>query len=322
MATGLYTHYYCVFILVPVAFAEITRLVTAGRLNKAVASAVAAGTASVAGLLPLIQTARDFSAGFWRRPSWGDIESCYGNILLNVAVPVFATVAAAYLVRRPHSPDQAEPADRVADAAVVGFLVIPVAGLVLAKLSTGAFDKRYVVLCYLGAVGVFGGLAARALRASPLATGAVILTLVGWWLLGAELRYRKRVDEARQFEQTVAMVREFAAGGSVVVISPELFLSIAYADAELRGRLVYPADPRRALDLNRSDTDDRNLIQLARVAPGLTVRPFDDFPLPVGTVVVGDWWQRTAWERMGYRFEPAGAAGPKAMAVRVAARPR
>ena len=322
VAAGVYTHYYCVFVLVPISMAEITRLVTTGRFNKEVVLAVVAGTASAVGLLPLIQTARDFSSGFWRRPSWGDIELCYGNILLNAAIPLFVAAAAAYLVRRPDPPREAEPADRVANAAVVGFLVIPVAGLILAKLSTGAFDKRYVIMGYLGAVGVFGGLAARALKASRVATGIVVVALLGWWLLGAELRYRKRADEMRQFEQTVMVVREFAAGGPVVVIAPDLFLSIAYAEPNLRGRLVYPADRRRAMELIRSDTDDRNLIQLARAAPGLAVRAFDDCPLQIGAVVVGDWWQRIAWGKMGYRFEPAGASGSKVAAIRVTARPK
>lgn len=319
LVAALYTHYYGVFLVLPIALAEAARLATAGRVNAFAAGSAAAALASAAGLLPLVRTAREFSAGFWRRPSWADLEVCYGNMLLNAALPVFFAAAVVFLARRrvPDPPPDTAPADRVGDWATVGYLVIPAAGLAVAMAGTGAFDKRYVVAGYLGAVGLFAGLTAGALRGDRRATGLVLAALAGWWLLGTELRYRKRCEEARQFEPTLARVRELAAAAPVYVTDPELFLTAAYACGDDRDRLVYPADPRAALEATGSDTDDRNLLKLATVLPGLTVRPFAECALPPGTVVIGTGWQVAAWGRAGHRFAPAGPVGPRSQAFRV-----
>ena len=322
LAAGIFSHYYCVLIVVPLGIAEATRLMTTGRIHKATVLALAVGAAQSLWLLPLVRTARGFSSGFWRHPSWADIEICYGNILLNFALPVFLTAGVAFGVRRTGPAPESEPEDRVADAAVLGYLLIPAAGVILAMVGTGAFDKRYVILGYLGAAGVLAGLASLGLRRNSLGAGLVLLVLGGWALLGTELRYRKKASEAGRFQETVTGIRGYAASGTVYVVDPELFLPVAFETPDVSGRLVYPADPALAKEFTGSDTDDRNLLQLAKAAPRLAVKPFTECVPLMDGIVVGDGWQKVVWEKQGVKFKTLDPIGPKGPVYRIIALPR
>jgi hypothetical protein len=132
----MYSHYYCVLIVIPITIAEVVRFAKTYTIRWPIVIAMFAALASLIGLLPLIETARQFSAGFWRQPSWGDIEVCYGGMLPHFSFPVFLVAGTVYLTRRSPLEDDDRTHDFIPDAAILGFLLLPVFGVMLAKLGT------------------------------------------------------------------------------------------------------------------------------------------------------------------------------------------
>src|SRR5262249_23628640 len=120
IAAGMYSHYYGAVTIVPIAVAELFRAIQYRQLNKPIIIATIVGASAGAGLLPLVVTARTFSAGFWRRPSLSDLEMCYGTILVNFAIPLFLVSAVAYFSRGINSRIEARK-DLVADIAAISF---------------------------------------------------------------------------------------------------------------------------------------------------------------------------------------------------------
>lgn len=286
-ATGV--HYYGVLVVLPIALAEAVRIAMRRRVDRAVVAAFFAPIVPLAVAAPLIQEARRYSGAFWTEFDLGSAPEFFVFLLRAevfsasriptwLAVGFAAVVVGASLIvllRRP----------RVAQtevAAAVGFLLLPLEGVLVGELVTGAYVERYVLAGVLGPAlliplalhRVAGG------RRSAAVAATVVLTL--WF--GVLFQYWHRdigVDIDRR-ERLVAFLEEHAPpdGALVAIAHPHDYLELArYAPGSLARRLVRLSDPERALRYTRSRSTEDGLVVLAGFAP-VRIVPYDEQRAP------------------------------------------
>src|SRR5215510_7259087 len=151
------SHYYGVFVLMPLALGEAVRTVTRRRLDIAVWAALAISVVPLAWHLPLIKAGTAYSGAFWSPPQWVNLPDFYEDLLTPALIPVAAILTAVAIQHVAISDDARRGDDHARRtlplhelAAVVGFVLIPVACLLLAKLVTGAFVNRYALPAVIG----------------------------------------------------------------------------------------------------------------------------------------------------------------------------
>ncbi|MCA1649081.1 MAG: hypothetical protein LC753_02020 [Acidobacteria bacterium] len=109
------------------------------------------------------------------------------------------------------------------------------------------------------------------------------------------------------FEQRVTLLRALAAPGPIVVSGNVLYLQLwYYAPAQLKGRLLYIADPASARRLTKSDTLDRGYLALTRWT-ALPVQEYETFVAmhhQFRVYAAGSGWLIQRLEEDGASFDP------------------
>lgn len=163
-------------------------------------------------------------------------------------------------------------------AAVLGFLLVPVVGIVLAKTAVGAFSDRYALSAVIGvsivvAWGLYG-----ALDAKPMLAFGLGLLLCLFLVVKEVQTYRRAVVMQSQQASTFSFLEAHAKGNVPIVISsPIEFLELTYdAPREIARRLIYLADPKLGIQYTGTNDVEKGLLEMKRWA-GLDVRPFHTF---------------------------------------------
>ena len=206
-------------------------------------------------------------------------------LLAPSAIPLLVIFLAAVIYRALRRP-RAEIAERPIPAgapvheitATVGFLLIPVVGVVLAKTVIGAFSERYALPAVIGlAIVVAWGLhtALEARRAPTVALGLLLLAIL---VIKEVQTYRRVAVDTLRHVQTYSFLESYASGDAPIVISdPYAFMEFSYdAPTSLARRLTYLADPRLALQYTGSDDAEKGLVEMKSWA-GLNVQQFLEF---------------------------------------------
>ena len=286
-ATGV--HYYGVLVVLPIALAEAVRVAMRRQLDRAVVAALFAPIVPLAVSAPLIHEARRYSGAFWtefdlgsppeffvfllraevfsasRIPTWLGIG--FASVLLGAALIV--------VLRRPR-------AAQTEVAAAIGFLLLPLVGVLVGELVTGAYVERYVLAGVLGPALLVPLALHRLAGGRRSAAIAVTVALTLWF--GVLFQYWHRdvgVDIDRR-ERLVAFLQEHPPpnGTPIAVAHPHDYLELAhYAPSSVAARLVRLSDPERALRYTGSRTSEDGLVVLAGFAP-LRIVPYDQQQLP------------------------------------------
>jgi hypothetical protein len=292
VAAAIYTHYYAVLVLLPLAAGELTRVGVRRRIDRAMWSAFAIGALSAGGLLPLTRGARAFASTFWSRPSAGHLAAFYGlltepfaAVLLAAALLLTVLALGAALTISPLRPADAAtppaargwslPLDET--VAVLALLVVPVAGYLMAVFVTGAFHERYVLFGVLG----FAALAAAWLRALSLPRWQVTAFLSVCVLAFAARQATGMLALAKGPQDPLAdhraLLAQIPAGTGVVVSHALTFLPLAYyAGAPDAGRFTYLMRPPEVVRRSGVDTGGRALERLSSIVR-LDVRHYESF---------------------------------------------
>jgi len=281
LAAALASHYYAVLIFVPLAAGEVARTIVRRRLDPSVCLAFALATIPLWVFLPLIQSGRKLSVTFWARPRWFAPVSFYQNLLaLTASGAIFLFVGILVLLTFyaiVRSPNGAAPKVRAASGvpvyeivAALGYLAIPVVGVLLAKLATGAFTDRYVIAAVVGLAliipwGAYVILDRRATMGIALAAA-----LFSWFVVkdGIEPALKERAERAG-LHDTFEFLRTAAPGQAPLVIaSPHLFFQLSHhAPPELASRFVYLVDTAASLRYLKADTAELGIREFARWTP-------------------------------------------------------
>jgi Dolichyl-phosphate-mannose-protein mannosyltransferase len=285
-AAAISCHYYAVLSLFPLGLGEAVRSLRRKRIDVGIWLALGLSLSPLVVFLPLIQSARKFAPHFWAKPQWSSMAYFYEHFLLTPsAVPllaIFLAVVACSTLRRPLA-ETSEPPARASVpmhevAAAVGFLVIPIVAVVMAKTVVGAFSDRYALPAVIGLSIIIGwGLhsALAAQRAPVVALGLVLLA----FLAVKEVQTYRFMDRGRSFKTATFMFLEAnARGDAPIVISGSTgFAELTYqAPKSIAGRLLYLADPRKALQYTGTNSAEKGVLEMKRWA-GLNVRPFQPF---------------------------------------------
>ncbi|MCC6139558.1 MAG: glycosyltransferase family 39 protein [Nitrospira sp.] len=263
------SHYYGVFVFVPLGIAECVRLYRTRRPDWLLWTAIVGGLLPLGFLWPLIQQARGYSRGFWAIPSWKGIPDTYSTLLmpapllfmlLLIGAGVVAYLQQGNSARRPVSALPTIPDHEW--GAALAFAALPVIGVAVTLYTTGAFTARYALPTVLG-ISVL-----VSLTLFRLGNGRVLLGVAGGVLAVAGFAMLTLRALPYTAASAVDPVAEFLAVSAtdelpIVVSDPHNFMMLAhYAPRGLSSRLVYLADPDASLRHMGHDTMDRGMLDL------------------------------------------------------------
>jgi hypothetical protein len=325
LSAAISSHYYGIFVILPLALGEATRSVVRRRLDVPAWIALAFPMVPLALHLPLLRSAEAYSGAFWAPPQWVNIPDFYLHLLSPALTPLVVLLVVAIVHAWSSSGERWLPADAgvanppLAEMVVAcGFIVIPFVTVVSAKVATGAFTDRYALPAVIGFALMTGFGTAVAFRRSPLMRAAALVCLVGWFGL-SEARERIEPTGASMpvsqitIDRPAAWLRTGAeADLPVVIADPHTFTVLShYGAADLRRRIVYLADPALALTYLGHNSVERGMLDLLKPWFHMNVVEFEPF---VGEhsrfLVYGDFYRMSflSWltpelHRRGLRLE-------------------
>jgi len=173
-------HYYAALLLVPFILCELL----SGKPWQRPSTRLMAGVIGVVlpALLfsPLITSfSRQFSRGFWSRPSFSQLINIYSEIFEGGLL--FLALIALWMVLVDRKP-AAAATPAMPSGEVVGwlFLAIPLAGFLVAEIKTNAFAVRYFLAIVPGVAVAFASCVWRQFRNVPLVSAGVFLLFASW----------------------------------------------------------------------------------------------------------------------------------------------
>jgi Dolichyl-phosphate-mannose-protein mannosyltransferase len=324
------SHYYGVFLILPIALGEAARTAIRRRIDAAVWAALGLSTLPLAFELPLIKASRAYSGTFWSPPQWLMVPDFYQDLLAPAVLPTLALLVAslAYGVLAADTPlpekdaRNAPPIDEL--TAVAGFVLLPFIGVVVAKTVTGAFVNRYVSSAVLGFAVLAGLGVAFAFRRSAAMRLVVAATVVAWFALSQTRELLQPTGFSLPVSRTsITRPTEWVAAVPnrtlpLVVADPHTFLVLShYGSPEIKSRIVYLADPSLALKHLGHNSVERGMLDLVKPWFRLHVVPFDDFAAHHSRFLVyGDFvrlsflnWMLPELRERGIRVEVLDRAG-------------
>lgn len=249
--TAASLHYYAVLLSVPFGLAELVRIWQGRRIDWKMLLAVAAPGIALLVHLPLIRMSLGtqsnpaytwnkptfaFPAQFWLRALEPGIFVFVGVVILLLYIWRSQAAGPVETKSMEYSLPDAEW------ALLIGFVLIPVAGTIFAKLVTNAISPRYALSAMLG----FSALLAHLLvRVSPAGhVGVFLLLLAAGTCNGLlDIRWMMREPPPGQFD-IPSIAGEPAL--SVVVDDYLLYATLGrYAPSEVLSRLIYLTDDER-----------------------------------------------------------------------------
>jgi hypothetical protein len=297
LAACVSLHYYAVFVAIPFGIAELARWRQFRRADWAVAMAIATSPLIIALFVPAIQKSRMiYAANYWAVPKWLALKTSYEFLLAQAYGPIAAVVFLCLLiaVRTRDSVAKESAALAVMPPAVMppsertlsGALALLPVVVVPASFVTGAFSERYVLPALIGVTLYLILLAWRACGGNKLTALVATSVFLGWFVMHTMATVRQNMAETGGYPfvtpQPFAARRWLpliATGELPIVVAPAtFFLQFQYyAPVDLEWRIYYLANPPYAMRLDRTDSSDSILINLAKAVPRIYVSSYDEF---------------------------------------------
>jgi hypothetical protein len=254
--------------------------------------------------LPVLNAARTYSHHFWAKPSGEGLAACYQ--LLCGAMEFFACLTLAYVWRTLSRGGSARPpAGRVEAGlheavAVVGFVMIPLFGFVLASTVTHGFWPRYFATCVVGItilLAVTGHVISRGSRSFAAALVLVLLCFTADRTHGLLREGKGRAAETLASYHT--MLALAGPDEPIAITGLEDFHRLwFYGPREFRARIAYLVDQDMSIKYLGSDTVDRGLLDL-KPWFGENVQPFRDYTARTPSFLVYGYVGQWMWLGQG-----------------------
>lgn len=284
------SHYFAVFLMIPLLLAEFYRMGDAHRGWKRCDWPVLAAIASVfiplAIHLQLIRAADIYRADVLAAPKLTDGFRFYSDIISGAGPALVAALVAAALMMwwKAEETDDAEPEGlrRVEIVMTIGFLLIPLGVLASSFLVTGMFYPRYGLTAMFGRM--FAG--AELLRRLCLRRHAVASAFSGVFLVVAGTQRGfdissswKRLPSAGEMAETARLTK-----GPVVVEEAFAYIrAFYYTPPGLASRLWYVPDAKAAMAVIGLGNPDIGLEKLRSQAATFNLRSRERFLEQPGT---------------------------------------
>lgn len=286
LAAAVSSHYYAVLSLFPLGLGEVVRSIRRKKVDVGVWLALVLSLSPLLLFLPLIESARKFAPHFWSKPHWSSMAYFYQHFLLSPSpIPLLAIllVVAFYVVFfRPNAGGTESRARSNTPlhewAAVAGFLLMPLVGIVLAKTVVGAYEDRCALAAVIGlsiavALGLYSALDTKLTPAFGLA-----LLLCSFLVVKQVQTYRREVVYHANQESVYALLEANTGDSLPILISnPGAFVVFGYnAPKKIARRFLYVADPELALHYSGTDDIEQGVVEMKSWA-GMNVQSFPKF---------------------------------------------
>jgi len=284
LAAAISSHYHAVFVVVALAFAEAVRCITVRRFNLRVWAALGLGVTPLLGFVPLIRRAMGYSATFWSKARWMSIPEFYYSLLAPTVLPLMALLVLTAVYPTTNSSRRRCASDTLGPhpyelVAILGFMAIPIVAVTLSMLVTGAFTERYALPAVIGCSVIIAIAAHRSLYDRPAAAAILTLFLCACFLsLGAKsfangTAIREANAQAVEFLQSVGM-----SDLPIAVSDQHAFMSLAhYAPWDIGSRLIYLADPGKALHHLGHNSVEKGTLSLLKPWFHLPIEEYEPF---------------------------------------------
>jgi hypothetical protein len=286
LVAAISCHYYGVLLVLPLAFGELLRTIARRRIDFGIWTCFAGSTLPLIPMLPLILSGAKLSGNFWAQPHWKDPAIFYIHLMGITPFPLIAVVTlgvvAASISRSvpamdSHTADAAFPAHEL--GAIIGFIALPVAGVLLAKLVTHAFTDRYVLAAVVG-LSVLFAQAMHIMLRGEFRAAAMIGALLLAWFGALQLRQVRSAEQYQQrIEASTALLRSADKEGLPIVAADlRTFIELShYTPPDIASHLVYLADPSSARRLLGFGSLDSAMLELVGPWFHMHVVPFEQF---------------------------------------------
>jgi len=284
LSAAVLCHYYAVLLLAPLALAEMTRLWSRRTPDWAMWVVFVAPLTALALMAPLIRSAVADVPRFYSAVSPAVLQESYESVLVPLSMPavvmLIAMCAVTMLGRRDLSfvrPVDATAAPLHEWVAVVGLMLLPLWGAIVAQLITGGYMPRYGIAWVLG-FSITTAFVAATVSTTPKVTGAVALvTLLSWTSAKMMPSAKLLAAEPPTIARTNAALLATRGGSLPIVVTHAhvFFPLVEYAPRDIAARLVMLAAPPRVAP-QWIGTSERTLMALSTMFP-LRVDEFDTF---------------------------------------------
>jgi hypothetical protein len=221
-----------------------------------------------------------YKNGWWIRPSWSALaDSLYGRSL-TVLCAVFLILALSRGNRKEAASTEESPSEESL-ACWLGFSAIPILGMFLARATSGMFVLRYFSIYSLGYAMLLGVMLERSMNSSRwfgygVGCGALIVFASVAVVNERGFRTERHVlFESCDHFAGLTERPEFR-DSSFLVADAHVALQLALYCDDIHNRLVFGADPPRALAYLGSDTLHKAMLFLRENSP-LRIEPLDEF---------------------------------------------
>lgn len=269
-AAATSSHYYAVFLIIPLGVGELVRSFMRRRVDFPIWASFGGILAPLALFFPVILEARSYSSHFWAHPEWNLIPGFYYTLMIPAIGPILAAVIVSSLwptgepTRHKSSPLPALQFPGHEMAAAIGFVAIPVVAVVMGKLVIGAFTYRYALSAVIGlsilwviAVQRYDG--GRAIMGTCFAFFAF-----GWFMMAGVTQFKHQTVTITSWSNDYEFLRS-GVDSTLPIVAADLhsFMTLAhYAPPAISSRVVYLADPQASLHYLGHDTVDRGILDL------------------------------------------------------------
>lgn len=286
LAAAVWSHYYGVLLLAPLATGELIRTARSRRIDWPVWMAMFGGALTLIACLPLIEVNRQlYSKAFWSPAEAAHFYFAYhyivapGSRSFLVAAIVLVSMEVIHLAKVGASQRGSRRCSYPPEESgvIVALVATPILGVLLGLVFTGIFVLRYAIV---GAIGVVMLALIVLERASAHRRGrvfAVVVVLMASFVTvrvvdddQPDLSRIRVTDLARTYE--ILATDPIPGGLPIAIASPIIFAQVYhYAPPQIAARVVYLSNPKAAVEWLGTDSDT-GMERLSR-AVGWPARP-------------------------------------------------
>ncbi len=274
LAGALSVHYYGVFVILPLALGEVVRTLTRRKIDAPVWAMFVLAVVPLFWHLPLIRQARANSGVFWAQPQWMNIPDFYFEMLYLVVLPLTCLIFFAGIYQNSRQDIEPIQDDKsISDIShlfpeiivAVGFIMLPIFGVITAKFVTGAFTSRYAICAIIGFSILISLAATRIYNNNRLIVAVLMICFFGWFGILTFKEYWKPGEDWGAYPESKIQLIKLSGEPDLPIVAAETYTFIElehYAPPEISSRVVYLADPQISLQRIGSNSIELGTLSL------------------------------------------------------------
>jgi len=263
-------HYFALLIPAALVLLECIRTVRYRKFDFPVILAILAGCTAVLTWLPFLHAAGQYRSHYYTSTSGRAVDiihticGAYVTILgvkpfRHMQIIMVLVIVAAIGLRCTIRFWRDRPTNRLTDEelAYIVFAALPVAGVFLSLLTSGAFEARYTIEAAIGICAIAAGLLRRIIRRNIVFI-CLITALVGYPVLLSVRNARADIFHHRLL-QTLALPPSISDSQTKIYVSDlqDFLVFTYYVPSSLAKRLWYTEDKEQDVRWTGADTSDR-----------------------------------------------------------------